>query len=474
MATVWVARLKGKHGFERMVALKAILPALAQDPRFRQMFLDEARIASRVEHVNVAQILDLGEQDGNLYLVMEWVDGDSLSNLSRVLERAKGTTPLWVLLRVLAEACAGLHAAHELCDEAGRPLGVVHRDVSPQNILIGSNGVAKVIDFGVAKARGRAAEDTSAGTIKGKLHYMAPEQAIGTVVDRRADVWAIGAVLYRLLANRPAYEGDNALATLNLLISRMPPPDLPSTVPSAVTSVVMKALAPDPNDRYATAAELQRELEKILHDSPLSTTNRDVAAFVATHLGPQLAARRSAISAALEGKRRASLADDAPAATASESGVLSSQEYATRPASTPVEAASPAVPSRLASLKFPLLLLGAVLTGLGLATLAFGGSSKNAATVGTSSAPDPTAVPVPATAISATTPPIPEPAPVVAASSDTPLEALPVEATVASKPPSSTSARVRSSAPPKAKAPPVTARSGNSARPNPRIVDDGF
>src|SRR2546430_11137552 len=205
MASVWLARLQGKHGFEKIVAVKTILPNFAADPRFRQMFLDEARIASRIEHANVARILDLGEQHDLLYLVMEWVDGDALSKLSRTVEKNNQQVPLGILLRIVKDACAGLHAAHELCDPRGQVLGVVHRDVSPHNILVNSNGAAKVIDFAVAKARDRHAEETSTGILKGKIHYMAPEQAMGKPVDRRADVWAIGAILYRMLAGKAPF-----------------------------------------------------------------------------------------------------------------------------------------------------------------------------------------------------------------------------------------------------------------------------
>jgi serine/threonine-protein kinase len=299
MARVWVAKLRGKHGFEKMVALKTILPTFAEDQRFRRMFLDEAKIASGIEHVNVAQILDLGEQDGQLYLVMEWVDGDSLQELDRAAEKAGGTLPIPVLIRVVADACAGLHAAHELSDVQGRALNVVHRDVSPQNILISSKGIVKVIDFGVVKARRRATEETSTGTIKGKLQYMAPEQALGHGVDRRADIWSVGATLYRLLARRPVYRGNSPLSTFKRLTSALAPEPLPSHVPGALASIVHKALAFEPERRFSSAAELGAALEALLQ-GPYQTTAREVAACVDLYLGPALAARRSAIGEALD------------------------------------------------------------------------------------------------------------------------------------------------------------------------------
>jgi len=290
MARVWVAKLRGKHGFEKMVALKTILPSFAEDQRFRRMFLDEAKIASGIEHVNVAQILDLGEQAGQLYLVMEWVDGDSLQELDRAAEKAGAALPIPVLVRVMADACAGLHAAHELADAHGRSLNVVHRDVSPQNILISAKGVVKVIDFGVVKARRRATEETSTGTIKGKLQYMAPEQALGQGVDRRADIFSVGATLYRLLARRPVYRGTSPLSTYKRLTSSMAPEPLPPHVPGALSTIVLKALSFERDSRFSTAAELAAALEALLQ-GPYQTSAREVAACVEQYLGPALTAR---------------------------------------------------------------------------------------------------------------------------------------------------------------------------------------
>jgi serine/threonine-protein kinase len=319
MARVWLAKLRGKHGFEKLVALKTILPTLADDQRFRRMFLDEAKIASGIEHVNVAQILDLGEQAGQLYLVMEWVDGDSLQELDRAAERAGDSLPIPVLIRVMADVCAGLHAAHELTDARGRTLNVVHRDVSPQNVLMSSKGVVKVIDFGVVKARRRATEETTTGTIKGKLQYMAPEQALGHAVDRRADVWAVGATLYRLLARRPVFRGNSPLSTFKRLTSSTPPEPLPSHVPRALSTIVLKALAFEPERRYSTAAELGAALEALLH-GPYQTTAREVAATMDQYLGDALASRRSAISEALGGAHPTP-AGGSPLALDRESGI---------------------------------------------------------------------------------------------------------------------------------------------------------
>ncbi len=300
MASVWVARQRGKHGFEKLVAIKTILPEYANDARFQRMFLDEAHIASRIEHVNVAQIRDVGDEHDVLYLVMEWVDGDSLAKLFRVAEKREEPVPCGVVLRILADACAGLHAAHELRDKDGALLGVVHRDVSPQNILVSATGIAKVIDFGIAKARDRIAGDTSTGALKGKVQYMAPEQALGQSIDRRADVWAIGAIAYHLLAGTPPYDADNQLATLHLLTQAKAPKPLPPRVPLAVRTVVAKALAHGVGARYATASELQRALEAAMNEAGCPTSASDVADYVSRLSADRAEARKKAIDLALE------------------------------------------------------------------------------------------------------------------------------------------------------------------------------
>lgn len=296
MATVWVARLTGKHGFEKLVAVKTILPQYADDPEFRSMFLDEARLAARIRHPNVAEILDLGEEDETLFIVMEWVDGDSLARLYNSITKSNQRFPLNVLVKIAADSCAGLHAAHELADERGQPLNVVHRDVSPQNILIGMSGVTKVIDFGVAKAAGRLTQETSAGLVKGKIQYASPEQAMGRQLDRRADIWALGTVLYQVLSGKLPYDGENQLATLHLLTSGKPPKPLPPHIPQPLQNVVRKALAFKPEERFASAREMQLALESCLSPAP---TTAEVAAVMAQFLGDRAEARKHEVSNAL-------------------------------------------------------------------------------------------------------------------------------------------------------------------------------
>jgi serine/threonine protein kinase len=268
MGRVWLGRLEGKHGFAKLVAVKTVLPELAADPRFQKMFLDEARILSAIHHPNVAQILDLGESEGVLYLVMEWVDGTTLRRVADAVERL----PLGAVLRMTSDACAGLHAVHELRDADGRPLGVVHRDVSPHNVMVSRQGTTKLIDFGIAKARARLTEETTAGIVKGKHSYMAPEQAAGFKTDRRADLWAMGAVLLRLVC------GDEERA--QRIVARLLEDnvlDLPEELPEPVQRILRRTLAIQPSSRFATAEEMGRAVDVAMEELGERTSTQQVA-----------------------------------------------------------------------------------------------------------------------------------------------------------------------------------------------------
>lgn len=296
MATVWLARVQGKHGFEKLYAVKTILPHLAADGAFRNMFLDEARIASRIRHANVAEIEDLGEDEGHLYMVLEWIQGDAWSKLAAAIAERGDGLPADLTLRIAADTCAGLHAAHELTDDLGHSLNVVHRDVSPQNVMISEAGAVKVIDFGVAKAIGRASEETRTGLIKGKLEYLAPELALGRDVDRRADVWAVGATLYQMFAGRAPYTGKSDLEILRRITSGKPPAPLPPTVPASVAEIIMRSLEPDQSRRVPSALELQRLLEAAM-TAPVTAT--DVAQTLRHYLKSRIQERHQAIGDAL-------------------------------------------------------------------------------------------------------------------------------------------------------------------------------
>jgi serine/threonine protein kinase len=309
MGVLWLARQRGKHGFDKIVAIKTILPKLASDAEFQRMFLDEARVVSRIEHPNVAQVLDLGEERGVLFLVMEWIDGQSLINLDReVTRKTTEQIPVGILTRVMVDVCAGLHAAHELTDDDGLALGVVHRDVSPHNLLVGFRGMTKVIDFGIAKARNRMAQDTSIGLLKGKINYMAPEQAMGMAVDRRTDVWSAGASMYRFLAGRVPYNASEPLAVLRRIAEGRPPDPLPTTVPEPIRVVVEKALEADARRRFETAHGLGTALETAMRAADIHTTREDVAAFMMEHLGEARAMHSRQIEHAVRNSRARTLA----------------------------------------------------------------------------------------------------------------------------------------------------------------------
>jgi serine/threonine protein kinase len=274
MGRVWLGRFRGKHGFEKRVAIKTILPELATQPQFRQMLLDEARISARLQHANVAQILDVGEHQGVTYIVFEWVEGSSLYKLCRAAEARGEPLALGPLVRVMINVCSGLQAAHELTDEEGRPLGIVHRDVTPSNIIVSQGGYAKLIDFGIAKAKGRIAAETRSGIVKGTPQYMAPEQARGDPVDRRCDVCAVGAVFYRALAGTPPFRDRFELEAFILERTELAP--LPDRVPRAVREVVERAMRRDPAERFPGADELRFALERALVGDELRLSFEDM------------------------------------------------------------------------------------------------------------------------------------------------------------------------------------------------------
>jgi serine/threonine-protein kinase len=299
MGAVWLARYAGKFGFTRLVVVKVMLPHYASDEKMRAMFIDEARIAASIDHPNVVATLDVGEQDGLLFLVMNWVDGDSLSHLVKQVAQNNDRLPSGVALKIAADVCAGLHAAHELRDENGELRGLVHRDVSPQNILLSLTGRAMLIDFGIAKANKRVSEETSIGRIKGKLGYMSPEQARTGHVDRRADVFSVGAVLYEVFAGFPPFEKENDIQTLTRLTRGGPAAPLPRGTPPAVQSVVMRSLALDPLQRYQTAREMGHELVVAMREIGEPMTEQEVAHYAEEYLSGRRKQRQRAVNNAL-------------------------------------------------------------------------------------------------------------------------------------------------------------------------------
>ena len=299
MATVFLARLTGVGGFQRFVAIKRLHPHLANEKEFVEMFLDEARIAARIHHPNVVPILEVGASPVGYYLVMEYIEGDTLARLlARAAQRGK-RLPVPIALRIALDTLSGLHAAHELRDDTGEPVNLVHRDVSPQNVLVGIDGIARITDFGVARAASRLTA-TRVGQLKGKIAYMAPEQAAGEeTLDRRADVFASGIVIWEELAAKRLFKADNEAATLSRVMTE-PVPPLHAVVPGLsvqLSNVIMRALERDPNRRFSTCAQFGDAIEAAATGKEKIATPRELAAYVAEVLGEEVSAQRDAVRA---------------------------------------------------------------------------------------------------------------------------------------------------------------------------------
>jgi serine/threonine-protein kinase len=282
MATVYLGRIEGGAGFEKFVAIKIVHRHLAHEPQFIEMFLDEARLAAAIDHPNVCSVFDFGETDGVYYLAMEYLLGESLLRVSKELAARRDAEKLaqlpWYAARIFADACEGLHAAHELCGPDGKPLGVVHRDVTPQNLVVTYEGSVKVVDFGVAKAASQL-HTTEAGKIKGKLAYVSPEQLRNKPLDRRSDVFALGICLWETLTLQRLFRRDSEAATLMAVAyDEIPKPSsVRKWVPPELDAIVMKALERDPAARHASARELGRELSAFLTKSGATVGMADVA-----------------------------------------------------------------------------------------------------------------------------------------------------------------------------------------------------
>ena len=302
MATVHLGRLVGPAGFGRTVAIKRLHPHLAKEQEFVTMLTDEARVAGRIGHPNIVPTLDIVASNGEIFLVMEYVPGLTLAALMRQAHAFGDRVPLPVATSIMVGVLHGLHAVHEARDEQGNPLEVVHRDVSPQNILVGTDGVARVLDFGIAKAAGRL-HTTRDGQLKGKLGYMSPEQLSGRPVDRRTDIYAAAVVLWEVLTGERLFEGDDAGAVFGLVMQKQVPP--PSTLvpglPSALDEATLRGLERDPARRYARAREMALALENSVEMARASAIGEWV-----TMLGePQLNERAHLVDDIVAQKSRA-------------------------------------------------------------------------------------------------------------------------------------------------------------------------
>ena len=302
-AQVWAASLAGLAGFEKTVAVKTLLPPRDDEEAHIERFTDEALLATRLRHPNVVEVLDFGEEDGVLYIVMPWIDGEPVNAIIDVASK-KGGIPYAVAVNLIGQSCRGLHAAHELTSEHGEPLGLVHRDVSPENILVTREGTAKIGDFGVATACGHlglVTGDSDLGRARGKVWYMAPEELWGEAVDRRADLFALGVVLYRMTTGRHPFGNSSGRESVRRLLAgaqAVPPRSFVPEYPEALETVLMRVLSEKPEHRHATALELRQALFKAV--TPAS--DDDVAQFLAELFTARRLERDEHLQRALESR----------------------------------------------------------------------------------------------------------------------------------------------------------------------------
>lgn len=289
MADVFAAKAMGIRGFTKTVAIKRIYPHLLERKRFLRMFTDEAKIASRLVHPNIVQIYDLGQEDGVPYIAMELVAGRDLHLVLHRLSQEGGALPVSLACHIVAEVCQGLHFAHEYRDLDGKPQAIVHRDVSPRNVLIGFDGQVKLTDFGIARARDRE-EHTEHGLIKGKVRYISPEAAQGQVVDRRSDLFSLGVVLAEMLTLEPFFDGPNQIAILLAVREGSIDHDRLLKLPAELRPVVERAVVADPAQRYSTAIELLENLQRAVGDEPAGQV--ELARFMRELFGPVLEKER--------------------------------------------------------------------------------------------------------------------------------------------------------------------------------------
>jgi serine/threonine-protein kinase len=277
MAEVYLAVVRGPAGFNKLMVIKQIRPQLAEDPEFLGMFLDEARLAARLSHPNVVQTIEVGQDGERYFIAMEYLEGQPLNRILHRLQKSGGLSAS-LHLKVICDALAGLHHAHDLADYDGTPLGVVHRDVTPHNVFITYDGQVKVVDFGIAKALNSSSE-TRTGVLKGKVAYMAPEQARGERVDRRADVFSVGVMLWEATTGKRMWKGVPDITILQRLLSgEIPTPSsIKPDIPEKLEAIILKALAHQRDDRYPTAADLQSAVETYLEESGERVHARDVS-----------------------------------------------------------------------------------------------------------------------------------------------------------------------------------------------------
>jgi serine/threonine-protein kinase len=300
MAEVFLAYVAGPAGFRKLVVIKRLHQQLEEEPGFLDMFMDEARLAARLNHPNIVQCFEVGDVLGSHFIAMEYLEGQGLDRIRRHSVRSETKIPERLVIRILVDALEGLHYAHQLKDFDSSPLCIVHRDVSPQNVFVTYDGMVKLLDFGIAKATTHVVE-TRTGVVKGKFAYMAPEQARGSDLDHRADLWSMGVVLWEALANRRLFKGQNDLATLNqALVGSVPDiKEFSPDTPEDLVEVTRRSLARDANERYQNAREMKKALELAAHAGPGLAARNDVAEFVRAMFGEVLEQHRKVLQVCL-------------------------------------------------------------------------------------------------------------------------------------------------------------------------------
>jgi serine/threonine-protein kinase len=377
MGEVFLARQTGVAGFNRLVILKSLLPELAEQPGFVDQFLDEARVAAKLNHPNIVGIFEVGLWNGTYFIAMEHIHGEDLARLQKAAARQQVGIPFQVSARMILDAAQGLDHAHYATDEDGSPLHIVHRDISPQNIMVRGDGVTKVVDFGIAKATNRETR-TATGMLKGKLQYMPPEQVRGEPVDGRADQFALGVVLWELTTGRRLFKGGNELETLEKLLKE--PVPAPSTLvdgfPPDLEAVIMKSLARDQSFRYERCSEMADELRSYLESCSRKVEHQQVSEFVKTVLGEELDDRTKNLEPTKDANFLISFSGPNAVAPGGEVAVTPTLERT-------VNLGQPEEPPRKNAAAIAIGVVGALgLLGIGLTAFLLGGSPDTGDTVG--------------------------------------------------------------------------------------------
>ncbi len=379
MAELFLAIQKSVAGFEKLLVIKRILPSMNQDKAFIEMLLHEARIAATLSHPNIVQIFDVGQADGQYFIAMEHVHGEDLRSIVRQMKK-KGVLefPLEHALAIVLGMCAGLAYAHDKRDLDGTHLGIVHRDISPQNIVVTFTGDVKIVDFGIAKSDTRVGEQTKSGKLKGKVPYMSPEQARGEPLDARSDIFAAGTMLFELTTGKRLFKGQSEYETLKLICEREypRPSDIHPDYPRDLEAIVMRALAKDPTDRYQSAREMQAELEAFVRHHQIAVSSLALNQFMQSLFEEKLALQKEAL---LQGKHLADIIElqHAHASNPDVSGGFDVDGSGQRVASTLSMPAAARTVTDISANRLPRtsgVLIGAVIAGVLIVAGAVGGA----------------------------------------------------------------------------------------------------